>query len=548
MPDPILQASVAVGVDLSPLREGLKKVEDEVGSARGGKVKVGADLSPLQAGMKQVSTAMIGGAILKQVAFVGGALAKSMNSVVPAIQGIGESLKPIVEVARKFEQTLYNKELKSRIEGTNNAMLKGLYQALGVANKIHGHLNFARESVGKIQDIGGAAGGVLSKLGLRKSGGFNLTAPAVEGGLGGFLAKLTGRSGGGKESGKSAAAAAPQGLGGLAGLLGGGGMLRLAAAGAGVAGLGVLGTKAFGAAAGGGAFANLGGPMKELQAAAKGLDSAFSAIGEKLSKPFLGLARAIASTALPAITGLVQAVGSGLSAALNNPNSMLNGILGTIGSVVDAASMLVRNWDIAWQMIQETGWTRLQNVGEAFSWLGKAATTVAQYVADNWRTLMFDAFEGITTALANLGQNIRDFGSAVYKWLSSGFKGPFDFKVTGLFEGKAAMTSPALNLPEMKLTELSEKLAPLAAALAGREQGRKADTFEAPGKKKGEAARSPAEFMGLVDFAKKAQIGALGADPAKKTAENTGKAVGLLEKLVNGFTDAAKVTPSTAAD
>lgn len=545
MPDPILQASVAVGVDLSPLREGLRKVEDEVAAAPGGKVKVGADLSPMQAGLKQVSTALIGGAILKQVGFIGGALAKSMNAVVPAIQGLGESMKPIVEVARKFEQQMYSKELKGRIEGTNNVLLKGLYQALGVANKIHGHINFARESAGKLQDIGGAAGGVLSKLGLRKAGGFNLTAPATDD-VGGIFSRLMGRSGKSKESGK-ASAASPQALGGLAGLLGGGGMLRLAAAGAGIGGAGLLGFKAFQGAAAGGAFSNLGGPMKELQGAAKSLDSTFSAIGEKLSKPFLGLANAIASTALPAITGLVQAVGSGLSAALANPDSMLNGFLSTITSVIDAASMLVRNWDIAWEMIKTTVQTRVTNIGEIFSWLGSAATTVARYVADNWRTLLFDAFEAITTALANLGQNIRDFGSAVYNWISSGFKQPFEFKVTGLFEGKAAMQSPGLNLPEMKLTDLSEKLAPLASALAEREQGRKADTFEGPGKKKGEAARSPAEFMGLVDFAKKTQVGALG-DPAKETAKNTGKAVGLLEKIANGFADAAKITPSTAAD
>lgn len=549
MPDPILQASVAVGVDLSPLREGLRKVEDEVAAAPGGKVKVGADLSPMQAGLKQVSTALIGGAILKQVAFIGGALAKSFTAVVPLVKEMAEGFKPIVEVAREFESRLYGKELKQRIQGTNSILLKGLYQGLAVAHKITNQVNFARESAGKLQDLGGVGAGVLEKLGLRKRKEFSLEAPGI-GGLGGLLGmgrqaaadREIARAVAGKKASGGAA-----GAGLLGGMLGGGGLMKLALAGAGIGGAGLLGFKAFQGAASGGAFSNLGGPMKELQSAAKSLDSTISAIGSKLAKPFLGLANAIASTVLPAITGLVQAMGSGLAAALSNPDSMLNQILGTITSVVDGVSMLVRNWDIAWEMIKTTVQTRVTNIGEIFSWLGSAATTVARYVADNWRTLLFDAFEAITTALANLGQNIRDFGSAVYNWISSGFKQPFEFKVTGLFEGKAAMQSPGLNLPEMKLTDLSEKLAPLASALAEREQGRKADTFEGPGKKKGEAARSPAEFMGLVDFAKKTQVGALG-DPAKETAKNTGKAVGLLEKIANGFADAAKITPSTAAD
>lgn len=550
MPDPIMQASVSIGADLSPLREGLRKVESEVASTPGGKVKVGADTTPLQAGLKQVGSALVGGAILKQVAFIGGALAKSFNAIVPVIKDMADSFQPIVEVARQFEQKLYGKELQQRIDSTNSRIVKGLYQALGVAHKLTNQVNFGRESVGKIRDLGGFGASVLEKLGLRKRDEFNLEAPGLDGGLFGGSGG-GGRTGTGKRPASSAVAiAAGARGGGMLGMLGGGNMLKLALAGAGIGGAGLLGMKAFQGAAKGGAFSNLGGPMKELQAAARGLDSTFSAIGDKLAKPFLGLANAIASTVLPAITGLVQAVGSGLSAALANPDSMLNQILGTITSVIDAASMLVRNWDIAWEMIKTTAETRITNVGEIFSWLAETGVTVAKYVATNWRTLMFDAFEAITTALANLGQNIRDFGSSVYEWITSGFSKPFEFKATGLFEGKAAMTSPELKLPEMKLTDLTEKLAPLTAALADREAGRAADTFTAPGAKKkaGEASRSPAEFMGLVDFAKKLQTGALAGDPSKDTAKNTKDAVGLLEKIANGLADAGRINTSTSPD
>lgn len=550
MPDPILQASVAVGVDLSPLREGLRKVEGEVASTPGGKVKVGVDASPLQAGLKQASAALIGGAILKQVAFIGGALAKSFNAIVPMIKEMGQSFRPIIELAERFESKLYAKELKQRIESTNNKMLKGLYQGLDVANKISHQIRFAKESAGKLGDIGGAASTVLEKIGLRKKKDF-LEAPGVGSlamGLGGAAGKASTEKAIAKAMGGSKGGGAGAGL--LGGLLGGSGLLKLALAGAGIGGAGLLGMKAFHGAASGGAFSSLIGPMKQLQEAAKSLDGIFSAIGDKLWKPFLGLARSIMGVVLPAITSLVSAIGTNLEAALANPDSMLNRFINTIVSVIDTAAMLVRNWDLAWEAIKTAVVVRATNIGEAFTWLGEAGTTVAKYLSDNWRTLMFDAFEAITTGLANLGQNIRDFGKSVYEWITSGFTKPFEFKATGLFEGKAAMQSRELNLPEMKLTDLADKLAPIGQALAAREQARPADVFEAPGKKAkpGEASRNPAEFMGIVDFAKKLQTGALAGDPAKDTAKNTKDAVGFLEKIANGLADAGRISVSTAPD
>jgi hypothetical protein len=63
-------------------------------------------------------------------------------------------------------------------------------------------------------------------------------------------------------------------------------------------------------------------------------------------------------------------------------------------------------------------------------------------------------------------------------------------------------------------------------------------------------SRLPAAFMGLAEFAKQLQTGALGGDLAMRTADNTGNAPGFSSGWPKGIDDMAKVgkAPEVAPD
>lgn len=551
MAEPIMQASIAIEADLSPLREGLRSIKDEINNLPEQNVRVGVESSPIQNAIAAVAQRV-------PPMPIGDLMARSMDQMTPVLNRISAELRPIAEMAREFTTQIYAKELKSRIESTNNTMLKGLYQGLQVANDLNRRMNFMagmRSQVGAIFSrfgVGGARHGSFEDGDRGASGrGFNFsytggtrTAPLVALSVAQQVA-----SGGGM------AGAAAGGAQALATMLPGRMLGNLAVGGLGAIGVGALGLGLARETAARGGFGSLsaaGGPLEGLMESAKTLDATFATLGEKLLQPFLKLTQAIGETVVPAIASLASWVSEGLSNALAAPESMLNQLIGGITSVVGAITILVRNWDIAWEMIKTTATTRITNVGEVFSWLGGAAVAVASYVGENWKTLLFDAFEAITTALVNLGKNIRNFGSAVYEWIASGFKAPFEFKMIALGEGMADLKSPKLELPDLKLTDAGAALAPLleelnkrggevAPDLAPKEADTAADTAA--------ATRRPAQFLGLVEFARQLQVGALAADPSKTTAENTGKTVGLLQRILEKIAPGGEnVAPSTAAD
>ena len=573
--EPIMTASVAIEADLSPLREGLRKLKDEVANLPRQSVAVDVDAGSIRQGIDNVDLSGIGDKISEAVSGIGPAIArslaimqpqfaglgtmfaKSMNALVPVVQRIAHSLEPVMHMAEQVNQRMYSKDLQHRIDTTNNKMLKGLYEALSVAGKVENQIQFASTSLNQARNAVGffAHRGRGSAFHLADMTGTPSPVSNVSP-MGGALSIAAGLATLAAPAPVANALIASQAAGLSPAMMG-----RLALGGGAVAGLGYLAYRGIKSANNQGAFGGLkaeGGALDNLQALAGKLDATFSAISDRLSAPFTKLANTIGSVVVPAIEGLVDLANkfaNSFLAAIESPDSMLNQFITTISGVVDAVTSLVRNWDISWEMIKTTAQTRMTNIGEIFSWFGETAKVVAAYVATNWRTLLFDAFESITTALANLGTNIRNFGSAVYDWISSGFTKPFEFKGIGLFEGKADATSPELNLPGLKLTDLSEALRPLTEQLSEREAARNAvvpAAKDAAAVAATETAKSrPAAFVGLVEFAKHLQIGAFGADPAKAastTAENTGKALGFLETIAKGIGDNVKAAPEVAAD
>jgi hypothetical protein len=122
-------------------------------------------------------------------------------------------------------------------------------------------------------------------------------------------------------------------------------------------------------------------------------------------------------------------------------------------SAVEAIQIAYRNWGSVVEYTQILIQEKITNAVETFQWLGSVVGAFLDWFGTNWRTIFADAFNAVITALQNLGQNFLDFGKSAYDWIASGFQKPFQFKMTPVLQGFSA-TTPALQVPELKLTNL----------------------------------------------------------------------------------------------
>lgn len=212
--------------------------------------------------------------------------------------------------------------------------------------------------------------------------------------------------------------------------------------------------------------------------------------------------------------------------------------------VFETIGVLWRNWSLIGERTGIMVRGGLINIGETFSWLQETTSAFLDWFSTNWKSIFFDAFDAVTTALINLGKNFRDFGKAAYDWIASGFSKPFEFKLTPLGAGAAARQTPPFNAPMLKLSNVDKELAEVDQKMLAVEQKR-LDQLKAPpkpGVPAPKAAEFPpplrkptaAEFLSLTDYAKRLQIGALssGIDYQKQTAEWTKRTAEGIERLL----------------
>lgn len=222
-----------------------------------------------------------------------------------------------------------------------------------------------------------------------------------------------------------------------------------------------------------------------------------------------------------------------------------NWLKGVAQDTFETIGVLWRNWSLIGERTGIMVMGGIKNIGETFTWLQATISAFLTWFSTNWKSILFDAFDAVTTALVNLGQNFRDFGKSAYDWIASGFSKPFDFKFTAIGAGGAARQTPAFNAPILKLSDVNEQLKEIDEKMLAVEQKR-IDQLNAPGgpgKPGPKAAEFPpplrrpaaAEFLSLTDYAKKLQIGALstGIDYQKQIANWTQRTAEGIEKLLD---------------
>lgn len=260
------------------------------------------------------------------------------------------------------------------------------------------------------------------------------------------------------------------------------------------------------------------------------------------------LGDALGTVVLPAATEflrLLNQIASGLSSAATGGTSAFQGFLDVFRNVMDTAGVIYRNWGA---IVQRTGVMiggYLVNFAERVTWIKDTVAAFLSWFGTNWRTIFADTFNATMTALSNLGKNFQDFGAAAYDWIASGFTKPFEIKMTPILEGFDATTT-AFKAPELKLSSVADQLAEIDEQMNKSEQKVADDRAAAEAKATGKAAaatpfgeapekekKTKSEFVGLADFAKKIQAGALDGKnkPAEDTAKNTTKMVAILDDM-----------------
>ena len=221
---------------------------------------------------------------------------------------------------------------------------------------------------------------------------------------------------------------------------------------------------------------------------------------------------------------------------------------GLATEVFDGIALVLRNFDditaLAALNVQES----LMNVGAVFEWLPKAAGAFLLWLNDNWVKGFKDAFNAAWAVVSNFHENLKNIVKAAADFMANPVGG-FNFVFTPLLEGfKATMAA----LPEIAgpawadfsreqqeiLDRIGANEARFAAEKARRalEMAKGVEPAAARGAvKPAEAAApvKPGKFFqgGIVEFLAHLQAGSFGKDDAAKTAENTGKMVGVMKEV-----------------
>jgi len=286
------------------------------------------------------------------------------------------------------------------------------------------------------------------------------------------------------------------------------------------------------------------------------------------AREFMGrlenLADTIGASLIPAATTflkLLNEIATNMTTAAEQGGGAWTSFTSSVKSAVETAAVIYRNWG---SIVERTGvmiggW--LTNMVERFTWLKDTIAAFLGWFGTNWRSIFADAFNAIGTALSNLGKNFQEFGKSAYDWIASGFTKPFEMKLTPVMEGFEAKTT-AFKAPELKLSSVKDQLDAIDQKMVDAEQA-VADNATAkvgkgappPGQRQltpelGQTRKEArSEFVGLAEFAKKIQTGALDKNKdksAQDTARNTARAAELLQQIADKPTTSPAVAVGPA--
>jgi hypothetical protein len=215
-------------------------------------------------------------------------------------------------------------------------------------------------------------------------------------------------------------------------------------------------------------------------------------------------------------------------AAVAGINAAYAGMRAVGTETMTALGVIWRNWA---QIVAEAFIRAKQaifNLMDAFEWLGRSMASLARWIADNWAAIIIDSIKAIGVSVMNLVKNLTNLGSAIGTFAGDPTRG-FEFKWTPLLDGFKATMKELPKIARPVFTDMQGEIdalrnqvagneAEAAVAAAGGPQARKAAAnavraaragFDVPA---GKGSPGKAEFVGLAEFAKKIQTGAMGKD------------------------------------
>jgi len=230
---------------------------------------------------------------------------------------------------------------------------------------------------------------------------------------------------------------------------------------------------------------------------------------------FLGLPGMILGglVALQQFPGAVDAIRGACSAALSFLNDLAGGMLGAgnmatvagaaltilggvffglpgaiIGAVVafTAFGGAIQEWvidkaelvGIAWRNLPAIFEVAVLQISEKIVNLGEYMATIpgnlqiiANYVANNWRSLIVDGVNAVITVFKNLGENLINLGAAIGNFLLDPTKG-FHFEWKGLLTDFKAVSAELPKMIEAQLSDFSPQIAEKLKGIADAETAR----------------------------------------------------------------------------
>jgi hypothetical protein len=487
-------------------------------------VKIGADLAPFQKGLASVKNSIMGlatkrfnlpgGGLLGMlgVAGLGVGFGAAIKSVIGGASDLSESLNKVGAVFGPAAETIINQadEMAKKF-GLNKVVMLDAAAGIGLVGK----------AAGQTEAEAAALGNHMSKLAADASSFYNI--PMEE-----ALLKI-----------KSGLVGEAEPMRALGVLLDEESVKNYAYA----AGLAVAGSKLDQQTKVMARAALITSGLADATGDLERTSGGFANQSRQLAGALQNIAAQIGESLLPAFTefvNLMNQVALDFSTNFDGMKDKLGGFVDFVRGGIGALGVIYRNWGL---MLERTGRVAVgwyTNLGEAVMWLGGVVGSFLDWFSSNWKAIFVDAFEVVSTLLINLGQNFGNFAQAIIDFFESGGTKPFDMKFVPMLEGMAPMQTPPLKVPKLELsspdfTDIDEKINDNEAK--NEEEYRKK---KAAGKGKdapllggaGKTKDTKAEFVGLEEFSKKIQVGALDKDDAgKKTANATAKAAGHLESI-----------------
>ena len=142
-----------------------------------------------------------------------------------------------------------------------------------------------------------------------------------------------------------------------------------------------------------------------------------------------------------------------------------------IKSVFDTAGVVIRNFDLIWDIAKIKAREFVINVGEYVGTIPANFMPITGYIGENWSKLLIDLASAAASAFTNIAKNLNNLGTAIGTFIGDPTRG-FEFKWTPLLDGFKATAGKLPELIKPALTSLQSEIDAKGAQIAAREETR----------------------------------------------------------------------------